>query len=143
MGDSYEYRFCHPLAAPAEGGSRPPHCQHLVDNGILIERDFAVAMRDGTRVFVDVFRPADERVAAPPLIAWSPYGKHSPTSFEAFPGSRVGTTDVCPYAVVEGPEPSYWVPRGYAIVQVNTPSSTTSGSPRRLLPRGSTCRRSL
>jgi predicted acyl esterase len=41
---------------------------------MIIERDVAVGVRGGVTVYADVFRPADER-PAPPLIAWSPYGK--------------------------------------------------------------------
>jgi uncharacterized protein len=44
---------------------------------MIIERDVAVPVRGGVTVYADVFRPADKR-PAPPLIAWSPYGKHAP-----------------------------------------------------------------
>lgn len=117
--DTYEYRFRKPSATPEQGGSETPRHRQLTENGMLIERDLGVAMRDGTRILVDLFRPADEETAVPPLIAWAPYGKHSPTKYEFFPGCGVSSADVCPYAMFEGPEPSYWVPRGYAVIHVD------------------------
>lgn len=76
-------------------------------------------MRDGVSIFVDLFRPENESKAVPPLIAWSPYGKHSPTKYEYFPGCGVTSKDVSPYAGFEGPDPVYWVPQGYAVINVD------------------------
>ncbi len=52
---------------------------------MIIERDVPVALRDGVRIYVDVYRPLDEEPAAP-LIAWGPYGKHMPNELrQRFP----------------------------------------------------------
>ena len=40
-----------------------------IADGMIIEQDVAVSVRDGLTVYADVYRPADER-PAPPLIAW-------------------------------------------------------------------------
>lgn len=41
---------------------------------IIYERDTAVQMRDGIKIYTDIFRlPQKERV--PAVICWSPYGK--------------------------------------------------------------------
>jgi predicted acyl esterase len=42
---------------------------------MIVERNVAARMRDGVELFADVLRPADEK-PGPPIIAWSPYGKH-------------------------------------------------------------------
>src|SRR5512146_2056901 len=43
------------------------------EHGMIIERDVAVPMRDGVKLYVDVHRPeSDQKV--PALVAWSPYG---------------------------------------------------------------------
>ena len=56
---------------------------------MLIERDVPVPVRGGVIVYADVFRPAGER-PAPPLIAWSPYGKHAgPQLPERYPDGGV------------------------------------------------------
>jgi len=116
----YQYRFREPGASPEKGGSPKPRYRKEIENGMIIERDVKVPMRDGVSILVDVFRPEDESKAVPPLIAWSPYGKHSPTKYEYFPGCGVTSKDVSPYAAFEGPDPAYWVPRGYAVINVDT-----------------------
>src|SRR5262249_7573887 len=50
------------------GGTRPLPCD------ILFEQDVAVQMRDGTTIYVDIYRPVDG-TDMPAIIGWSPYGK--------------------------------------------------------------------
>jgi len=90
-----------------------------VENGMVIERNVAVAMRDGIKIYIDVFRPADEK-PAPPLIAWGPYGKHGHTNYhEVFPNCGVKPETQSRYAAFEAPDPGYWVPQGYAVINVD------------------------
>jgi len=115
----FEYRFRKPLGAPAERGGAPPVYRRTVENGMVIERDVAVAMRDGIRIYIDVFRPADEK-PAPPLIAWGPYGKHGHTNYhEVFPNCGVKPEMQSRYAAFEAPDPGCWVPQGYAVINVD------------------------
>lgn len=86
-----------------------------------IQRDVPVPLRDGARIYADIFRPADE-TPVPALLAWGPYGKHEGTLqylVRAFPAAGLKEGDVGPYAMFEGPDPHFWVPRGYAIVNVD------------------------
>ncbi|KJK65646.1 hypothetical protein P875_00010090 [Aspergillus parasiticus SU-1] len=39
------------------------------------EEDQAIPMRDGVKLYADIFRPADESEKVPAIIPWSPYGK--------------------------------------------------------------------
>ena len=115
----FEYRFCDPLGAPGERGGSPPVYRRTVENGMVIERDVAVAMRDGIKIYIDVFRPADEK-PVPPLIAWGPYGKHGHTNYhEVFPNCGVKPETQSRYAAFEAPDPGYWVPQGYAVINVD------------------------
>ena len=85
------------------------------DQGIIIERDVAVTLRDGTKMFVDIFRPiTDEPV--PVLISWSPYGKHSPQKMDALPGTGVDTSKLSKYTAWESPDPVWWGALGYALI---------------------------
>lgn len=111
-------KFRKPYDTPESRGGRTPKYERIVENGILIERDVTVPMRDGVRIYVDVFRPADAAPAAP-LIAFSPYGKHSPNDPRRFPGSDVKMDAISSYTPFEGPDPVYWVPRGYAVIVVD------------------------
>jgi hypothetical protein len=75
--DFMEYVFRKPTGSPAEHGAAPPRYRREDGPpGMIIERDVPVPVRGGITVYADVFRPADQR-PAPPLIAWSPYGKHA------------------------------------------------------------------
>lgn len=85
---------------------------------MVAERDVPVTLRDGVEILVDVFRPLDERPAAP-LIAWGPYGKHVPNDPKRVPGAGLNPEHLSPITPFEGPNPVYWVPRGYAVVVVD------------------------
>ena len=53
------------------------------EHGMLIERDVAVPMRDGVKIYIDVTRP-EGKEKVPALVAWSSYGKHRPFQYEYF-----------------------------------------------------------
>jgi predicted acyl esterase len=114
-----EYRFRDPLSSPEELGGRPPQYARRVEGRVLIERDVAVTMRDGVRIYVDVFRPSDDSTPVPPLIAWGPYGKHGPTRMDKqFPKAGI-TAALSPYTAFEAPDPIHWVSKGYAVLNVD------------------------
>ena len=121
MKHDFEYRFRDPMKPPEALGAKPPQYRRVVDNGVLIEYDVPVRMRDGVKIYIDLFRPADERPGAvAPLIAWGPYGKHNPTSYaRQFPGCLVETSKLSKYTCFEAPDPMYWVPKGYAVINVD------------------------
>ena len=52
-----------------------PATRVVVDNGIRKEIDVAVLLRDGTMIYIDVYRPADSTARVPAIVSWSPYGK--------------------------------------------------------------------
>lgn len=95
------------------------------EEGVLIERDVAVVLRDGATIYVDVFRPRD-RTNIPALLAWSPYGKHTPKTFDLFPGAGVPAGSVSRHAAWEGPDPMWWCKRGYAVINADTRGSWAS-----------------
>lgn len=90
-------------------------------------RDIAVQMRDGVKLYVDLFRAegsTNDRL--PTLMTMSPYGKHGLESFDLFPGSGVPRGSVSRHAVWEGPGPLYWTRRGYAVLNVDGRGSWAS-----------------
>ncbi len=112
----FSYRFRPPLAHPSEKGAEPPRYRRTeLEGGILFERDVAVEMPDGATIHVDVFRPVEGPAA--PLIGWGPYGKHGHTRYSVnFPAADVDDSKLSPWTAFEAPDPGYWVPRGYAII---------------------------
>jgi uncharacterized protein len=112
------YRMRAPLNAPASRGATAPLYRRSIERGMIVERDLAVALRDGVRLFVDIYRPLDELPAAP-LIAWGPYGKHVPNEPARFPHAGWNPQHMSAITPFEGPDPVHWAPRGYAVVTVN------------------------
>ena len=118
--EGFEYIW-RPGVNPAERGypGFAPKTQSIKP-GILVDRDMSVPMRDGVKLYVDVYRP-DAGQKVPALVAWSPYGKHSPSGYDRFfKNGGVKPEWTSQYAAFEGPDPLYWVPRGYAVVNVDT-----------------------
>ena len=105
------------------GAAAPRYRREAGPGGMIIERDVPVPVRDGVTVYADVFRPGDER-PAPPLIAWSPYGKHAgPQLPERYPDGGVAPGQLSPYTAFESPDPVYWTARGYAVVNADIPGT--------------------
>jgi predicted acyl esterase len=59
-----------PHGAPNKPPLPPADYQRVEEQGLLIERNLAVPLRDGTRIYVDVYRPADRPVDLPLLLGW-------------------------------------------------------------------------
>lgn len=92
------------------------------DENFLIERDVAVPMRDGVKLYADVIR-LKSGAKVPVILTYSPYGKHGLKKFLLSPQSGVPAGWVSKYAVWEGPDPAYFVPHGYAVVNADARGS--------------------
>ncbi len=105
-----------PSTAPRKPPLPPPDYASWEEDGLLIERNVAVPMRDGVRILVDIYRPADRPEAdLPILLGWSPYGKHG-LSASLWPASGVEDGWMSRFTAFEAPDPMFWCPRGYAVV---------------------------
>src|SRR5579875_1657966 len=103
VGDT---KFTHPPLLPCV----------TVENGIRIERDVAVPLRDGKIIYTDIYRP-DGATNVPAIICWSPFGKrtnYAPTPPMPWHGVPPGT--VSPMAKFESLDPAYWCHYGFAII---------------------------
>jgi uncharacterized protein len=114
---------------PKEGkypGFRPNKVEHI--DGMEIIYDVAVPMRDGIRIYADIFLPEGQNHDGklPTLMTWSPYGKHSLKTFDLFPGAGIPKGTVSRHAVWEGSDPLYWTKRGYAVVNGDSRGSWAS-----------------
>jgi predicted acyl esterase len=95
------------------------------EDGVLIERDVPVALRDGVTVYVDIFRPPTA-TDIPAILTLNPYGKHAPKGFHLFPGAEVPEDAISRHTVWEGPDPVYWVKHGYAVINADSRGSWMS-----------------
>lgn len=94
-------------------GGMPLRCN------IRVDQDVPVAMRDGVRLRVDVYRPTEEG-QYPVIMGWSPYGKRGsvinnggfghPTRMDVPLEWEDGLNKF------EAANPSYWVAHGYVVL---------------------------
>jgi uncharacterized protein len=123
---SFEYRFRPPRMTPESRGGTKAQYRRTVEDGMLVERDVPVTLRAGDTIFVDVFRPVDDAVAAP-LVSWMPYGKHNPLPIQKiFPDAGVKDEWTSRHTAFECPDPVYWVRHGYAVVLADLPGTWNS-----------------
>lgn len=106
---------------PLRAVFKPPHpgVGHIVreEDGLRLERDIAVTLRDGVRMLIDLYLPADHvaGVRVPAIIGWSPYGKHN-LSASLWPSTGVKSGWISRHTAFEAPDPAYWCAHGYAVV---------------------------
>jgi uncharacterized protein len=100
---------------PEEGGYPGFRPSRTEVDGMLVERDAAVPMRDGTIIYVDVFRPASVTRQVPVLISYGPFGKHR--GFTAHLAAGADLEEPLPDGTpFEAPVASYWVAHDYAVI---------------------------
>lgn len=106
---------CHP-----EAKSRPLPCD------IVVEHDVGIKVRDGVTLYCDIYRPpssSDKDGIVPAIVSWSPYGKkYNGITFVPHVPYNIGVPEGCLSGLekFEGPDPAEFVPRGYAVVNVDS-----------------------
>lgn len=86
--------------------------------GIICEQDVAVEMRDGIKIYVDIFRPKD-KTNIPVIISWSFYGKRPGEGMSEWQIMGVAPGTVSKLTKFESPDPLYWCYKDYAIANVD------------------------
>ncbi|KAL4916439.1 Alpha/Beta hydrolase protein [Aspergillus aurantiobrunneus] len=98
-------------------------------SSIRIDHDVEIVMRDGCRLYADIYRPADTREKIPAVLSWSFYGKKY-SALDMLPmcvwNCCVPRSDLSGLEKFEGLDPQTWCPRGYAIISVDTRGSGNS-----------------
>lgn len=90
---------------------------------IIKDSDVAVTMRDGVKIYIDIFRPAGATEKLPSIICWDPYGKGTPRQPLSEIPAGEGTSGL---AMFEGPDPGYYCNHGYAIINVDARGTNMS-----------------
>jgi predicted acyl esterase len=124
MGEGYRERLRSPLNAPEFRGARTRRYERIVEGDMVIERDLRVPTRFGFDIWIDLYRPADESLKTPVLVAWTPYGKHDPAPLAIlYPASGVQAEWMSDHTIFEAPDPAYWTARGYAVINAEVPGT--------------------
>lgn len=96
----------------------------ILEGDIIYERDVEIKMRDGRRIYVDIYRPVGAE-NLPIILNWTPFGKRHWHGAGITPGLHqamgVPKGSISKMAPFEGADPSYWCRVGYAVVNADTP----------------------
>ncbi len=103
---------------PTEGGCPKLNPRREKTQGMIIDYDVAVHMRDGIKIYADVYRPETEE-PCPVLVAWGPYGKHGRVKLWTMGNSEVDDDKFNEYTKFEAADPIYWCHNGYAIINAD------------------------
>ncbi len=91
---------------------------YKTEDNIICEQDVPVALRDGTIIYTDIFRP-DLAEKLPVIISWSPYGKRPGEGMSEWQVMGVPPGTISEMSKFESPDPGYWCHKGYAIANVD------------------------
>ena len=107
-------------------GKPPEQCKYpgmrerrVVADGLAVDYDLPIAMRDGVIIRADLYRTAHVNNPLPTLILWSPYGKHGPVTWDMFQGTEVDVKKLSAHTLLECPDPVVWCRHGYAILSAD------------------------
>ncbi len=110
--------FMEPIP-PAEGGYPGFNPRTEKAQGMIIEYDVSVKMRDGVKIYVDIYRPEIDG-KCPVIVAWGPYGKFGRIKHDVRGGNAgVKDADFNEYTKFEAPDPVYWCRAGYIIINAD------------------------
>ena len=87
--------------------------------GIICEQDVAVEMRDGIKIYCDIFRPSNTTEKIPVIVSWSWFGKRPGDGMSEWQIMGVPPHTVSKMAKFESPDPAYWCYQGYAVANVD------------------------
>ena len=100
---------------PGEGGYPGFKPRTEKAKGMIIDRDISVKMRDGIKIYIDVFRPEQEG-KYPVLVNWGPYGKFCRLKYDIRGNCGIEDKDINEYTAFEAGDPVYWCRNGYVLI---------------------------
>ncbi|KAL1792352.1 hypothetical protein ACET3X_008859 [Alternaria dauci] len=110
-----------PKTTELPDGHRKQPTYRPLTTATIFDQDQALTLRDGTKIYADIFRPkTDQKV--PAIVMWGPYGKTGTgvLNIHSMPlRAGIPETQLSGYEDFEGLDPAEWVPRGYAIVNID------------------------
>jgi predicted acyl esterase len=108
-----------PLVSPHPGRPSYPgfNPRQEIANGLLIDRDVALQLRDGKTIYADIFRREGTEEPLAAVLVWSAYGKHM--RWWNLPGADIPIDTLSPHTVFECPDPVPLCENGYAYVAVD------------------------
>lgn len=98
----------------------PLRPRSYIENGMEIMQDVPVKVRDGSTLYIDVYRTAGTNLPLPVVLSWSMYGKRPAEMVKEWRIFGVPTDTVSQYAKFESADPMFWCSMGYAVVNADS-----------------------
>ncbi|KAE8386322.1 Alpha/Beta hydrolase protein [Aspergillus alliaceus] len=125
------YPGFHPSVTEPPAGHKRRENSRPLHQPMVFERDHALRLRDEIMIYADIYRPTDN-IPVPAIMVWGPYRKSGGglLDLRTFP-LRVGVSEERlsgylefrrldpPTNFMGRPDPAEWIPRGYAVVNVD------------------------
>jgi len=97
-------------------------CTFEPEPGITCHRDMSMQLRDGVRIYFDLYLPTEaekNNTPVPLIISWSMFGKRQSEGMQDWKLMGVPPGTVSKMAKFESPDPGYWCRNGYAVANVD------------------------
>jgi hypothetical protein len=100
--------------------------QEWEKDGILKQKDVTITLRDGAKLYANVFRPKG-KTDIPAIVMYAPFGKHPHIDMKTtFAGSDVPFDKLSDETIFEIFDPIRWSKDGYALILVDGRGSWSS-----------------
>ena len=87
--------------------------------GIICHQDVECVLRDGTKIYTDIFLPKNLTEKIPCIVSWSWFGKRPGDGMSEWQIMGVPPHTVSKLAKFESSDPAYWCYYGYAVANVD------------------------
>ena len=87
--------------------------------GIVCYQDQACTLRDGTKIYADIYRPDNTDEKIPVIVSWGIFGKRPAEGQDDWKLMGVPPKTVSEMAKFESADPAYWCRNGYAVANVD------------------------
>ena len=87
--------------------------------GVICHQDVECVLRDGTKIYTDIFLPKNLTEKIPCIVSWSWFGKRPGDGMSEWQIMGVPPHTVSKLAKFESSDPAYWCYYGYAVANVD------------------------
>ncbi|KAJ5777725.1 hypothetical protein N7520_000971 [Penicillium odoratum] len=119
------YQPLNPRSEVLSKGTSTAPGRRILSCDILVEHDVSITVRDGCKLYADIYRPSNAPPrSTPAILCWSPFGKkfNGIDSLKLMTPWNLGIPDgtLSGLEKFEAPDPAQFVDRGYAIINVDS-----------------------
>ena len=86
---------------------------------IICEQDLSMQVRDGTRLYFDLYRPEKADGPLPLIVCWGPFGKRPAEGQDGWKLMGVPPQTVSTMSKFEAADPGFWCHQGFAVANVD------------------------